>query len=65
MLFDCERHRRSGFARPDHEGPARRRKGKLTREDLERIGGGYSGLKALYEERLRFHARIFDFFCPG
>src|SRR6266704_3022445 len=56
MLFDRERHRGGGLACADHERPARWRMGKVAWEDLERVGGGDGGLKALYEHLLRIHA---------
>src|SRR5216117_1600995 len=56
MLFDRKRHRGGGLARADHERPARRRRGEVAREDLERVGGGDGGLKALCEQLLRIHA---------
>src|SRR6266581_6106861 len=56
ILFDHKRHRGGGLARADHEGPARRWMREMAREDLERVGGGDGGLKALYEQLLRIHA---------
>src|SRR5712692_6262060 len=56
MPLDRKRHRSGGLARADDQRPTRWRGGKMTREDLERIGGGDGGLEALYEQLLRFHA---------
>src|SRR6266852_261523 len=56
MLFHRDGHRGGGLARADHERSARRRMGKVTRKDLERIGSGDRGLKALCEQLFRIHA---------
>src|SRR6267378_5098037 len=56
MLFHRDGHRGGGLARADHERSARRRMGEVARKDLERIGSGDRGLKALCEQLFRIHA---------
>ena len=50
MALDRQRHRSRRFADGKHERAAVRRLGQVGRDDFERIGRGYRGAKAGFEE---------------